>query len=236
MKCLGACAVGFTLLVGDAFAAEIYTDYDSFYAEQPGSVFVDPIEFDRGVVYATPGEQGVFTEMRSELDGVPVNIVVAANRISINGRKYRFARAVTFPGESASEISPSSASVFLAPHKGARPAALCLQGFSNGSGEASRYAQVYLLIDPLKHATRQKLLHLPSLLASCRAVTEASGGKLAFPRNSYKMDGQRSSRVGLTLTYHTFGGHRFVTTGTEIHVRFEQPDLPYRFSVVTGAH
>jgi hypothetical protein len=106
-----------------------------------------------------------------------------------------------------------------------------LQGFSNGSGEASRYTQVYLLVDPLKHATPQKLLHIPSLLASCRAVTEVSGGKLAFPRNSYEMDEQRSPRVGLTLTYHTFDGHRFVTIGKEIHVRFEQPNFPYRFSV-----
>jgi hypothetical protein len=219
------------LLAGNAFAAGVYEDYDPFYAEQPHAVFAAPIKFDSGVVYSIHGEPGIFTDLQSRLDGRALRISVWEDRITVNGRTYRFANATRLPEEHASFIYPQSADVFQASRAKGRPALLCLQGHGSGSGEAGRYTQIYLLIDPLAAKRKATFLQLPSLLSSCRAVVENDAGKIAFPKNSYLYDDKHEARVGLLLSYYAFEKRRFTKTRDEIRLRFTEPEIPFRFSI-----
>jgi hypothetical protein len=231
MKSALMLAAALVLVSGGACAAGIYKSYDAFYAAQPGAVFSDAIKRDSATLYSYAGEQGVHTELQGKLGRKTVRITLAEDRITVNGVAYRYASAVSFPDEHPSDFSPQSADVFLAASANGQPAALCAQGDSNGSGEADRHKQVYLLVNPLAPRTKTTFLHLPSLLSSCRAVLETKDGKLAFPRNTYLLDASQDSRVGLQLRYYTFENWRFVPTANEILLRFIQPEVPFEFLI-----
>jgi hypothetical protein len=223
-------AAALSALAGGAHAAGTYQSYDAFYAAQPGVVFGDPINSKPGVVYSSQGEKGIRTELRVMLEGKSVQVAVAEDRITINGRTYRYASAATFPGEHPSDIYTPTADVFLTSRTNAHPALLCVQGDSNGSGESDRHKQIYLLVNPLAPGSRVKFLHLPSLLSSCRAVLETKEGKLAFPKNSYLFDNAQESRVGLLVSYYTFEDRRFTPILNKIRLRFSHPEIPFQFS------
>jgi hypothetical protein len=231
MKSLAMCAGALSLFASTAYAVGVYEDYDSFYAAQPHTVFAAPIKVDSGVAYSVQGQPGVFTELQSRLDGSSLHISVWEDRITVNGKTYRFAKATTFPGEHPSIIYPQSADVFLTSRSKGRPGLLCLQGHGSGSGEAGRYTQIYLLVDPLAAKSKATFLHLPSLLSSCRAVVENGPGEITFPKNSYLYDDKHEARVGLLLSYYTFEKRRFTKTDDEIRLRFTEPEIPFRFSV-----
>jgi len=226
---LAATLVAFTT---GARAAEVYDSYDVFYAAQPGAVFGDPIKYDAGSAFSYPGESGLHSERRATPGGSAVRIDVAPDRITVNDTTYRFARAVAFQGEYASDIHPASAEVFIAPQVKARPAVLCVEGGSNGSGESDRHRQIYLLVNPLASKGKATFLHLPSLLSSCRAVLATKDGGLVFPKNSYLFDDAQETRVGLLMSYYTFENQRFVPALNEIRLRFTRPEIPFQFSVV----
>lgn len=228
-------AAALAAFAGGGYAAETYKSYDAFYAAQPGAVFGDPIKPKDDVAYSSPGEQGIYTELQATLEGRAVRIKLAENRITVNGKTYRYASAATFPGEHPSDIYPLTADVFLASRTNAHPAMLCMHGGSDGSGESDRYTQIYLLIDPLAPKGKATFLHLPSLLSSCRAVSETKEGKLVFPRNSYLLDDAQESRVGLLVSYYTFEDRRFTPVHNEIRLQFTHPDVPFQFSI-EGKH
>ncbi|WER45217.1 hypothetical protein CupriaWKF_13005 [Cupriavidus sp. WKF15] len=234
MKSASILAATLILLAGDCIAAPAYESHDAFYADQAGAVFHDPIRSDAGIAYAYPDKPGIYIQLRSELEGKPVNIEVAGNRVIVNGRVYRFSRATTFPGEHALDIVPTSALVFLAQRTDYRPPLLCVEGHSNRSGEAGRHTQIYLLIDPIRQNGKATFLHLPSLLSACRAVVSTRSGGISFPKNSYLFDDAREARVGLQLDYYSFERGRFTPTGTVIHLKFSQPDNPFAFSPQEG--
>lgn len=231
MKSIAALVVALITLSGNVHAAQSYDDYDAFYANQPGTVFGDPIKQPSGPLqlYSDVGKEGRYIELRSTLDGKSVQIEVAENRISVNGRTYRFAQAITFPNEYASDIYPENANVFVAAGAGRRAPVLCVEGYGSGSGEADRHQEIYLLVNPL--ARKSTFLHLPSLLSSCRAVVATNEGKLEFPKNTYVFDDARESRIGLLVSYYTLEDRRFVPTHKEIRIRFNQPEIPFQFSV-----
>ncbi|WP_179404429.1 hypothetical protein [Burkholderia guangdongensis] len=220
-------------LSSNVHAARTYDGYDAFYADQPGAVFGAPIKQPAGPLhlYSDSGEQGSYTELRSTLDGKAVWIEVAENRITVNGKTYRFARATTFPNEHAIDIYPGNANVFLAAGTGSRPPLLCVEGYGSGSGEADRHQQIFLLANPL--ARKPTFLHLPSLLSSCRAVVTTKDGKLAFPKNSYLFDDAQESRVGLLVSYYSFENQRFVSFPAlnQLRLRFTHPEIPFQFLV-----
>jgi hypothetical protein len=216
---------------GSACAARTYESYDAFYAAQPGAVFGDPIKRDADVVYADADGQGVQTELRTRLGAKTVRVSLDEDRITVNGRTYRYASAASPQGEYPSQFSPQSADVFLAARTSTRPAILCVQGDSNGSGESDRHKQIYLLVNPLAPTGHATFLHLPSLLSSCRAVLATKDGKLTFPMNSYMFDDAREARVGLLVSYYTFEDRRFAPTLNEIRLRFTHPEIPFEFSV-----
>lgn len=216
---------------GGAHAAGIYDSYDAFYAAHPGSVFGEPIPAKPGVVYSHPDDRGIYTQRHTTLEGKAVGVELGEDHITVNGRVYRYASAVTFPGEHPSDIYPQTADVFLAARTDAHPAILCMQGGSDGSGEADRYTQIYLLVNPLDRKGKATFLHLPSLLSSCRAVSTTKDGKLVFPRNSYLFDKAQESRVGLLVSYYTFEDRRFAPTLNEIRLRFTRPEIPFQFSI-----
>ena len=141
--------VALTAFAVSARADETYEGYDAFYAARPGAVFGDPIKSTPGIAYSVPREQGVHTELRATVEGREVRITLAENRITVNGKPFRYASAVTFPGEHPSDFAPQSADVFFATQTNARPAVLCVQGDSSGSGESDRHKQIYLLFNPL---------------------------------------------------------------------------------------
>jgi hypothetical protein len=231
MKSALVLAMALVAFAGGVHAAGTYESYDAFYAAQPSAVFGDPIKSKPGIAYSYPGEKGIHTELRATMGGKAVRVALAEDHITVNGRTYRYSRAVTFPGEHPSDIYPPTADVFLASRTNAHPAVLCMQGGSDGSGECDRYTQIYLLINPLAPKGKATFLHLPSLLSSCRAVLETKDGKLAFPRNSYQFDDARESRVGLLVSYYTFEDRRFTPILNEIRLRFSQPEIPFRFSI-----
>jgi hypothetical protein len=220
-----------TALSGGAHATQSYDSYDEFYAAQPGAVFGAPIKQDAGSVYSHPGAQGIHMHLRSALDGKAVRIDVAENHMTVNGRTYRFARATTFPDEHAINIYPASTKVFLAGGTSNRPSVLCVEGDGSGSGEADRHKQIFLLLDPLAH--NPMLLHLPSLLSSCRAVVTTKDGTVAFPKNRYLFDDAQESRIGLLVSYYTFEHQRFssVPALKQLRLRFTHPEIPFQFSV-----
>lgn len=219
------------ILSGNAHAARSYDSYDAFYAAQPDAVFGTPIRQDAGSVYSYPGEQGIHTDLQSTLDGKPVRIEVAENRMVVNGKTYHFGRATTFPDERAIDIYPGSTKVFLAAGTNNRPPLLCMEGGSSGSGEADRHRQIFILVPPL--ARKPTFLRLPSLLSSCQAVVATKDGKLAFPKNSYLFDDAQESRVGLLVSYYSFENQRFVPASVpnQLRLRFMHPEIPFQFSV-----
>jgi hypothetical protein len=219
------------LLASNAYPVGVYEGYDPFYAAQPHTVFATPVKFDSALVHSIRGEPSIFTELQSRLDERFLRIWVWEDRITVNGKTYRFADATRFPGEHSSFIYPESADVFQASRANGRPSLLCLQGHGSGSGEAGRYTQIYLLVDPLAAKGKATFLQLPSLLSSCRAVVENETGKIAFPKNSYLYDDKHEARVGLLLSYYTFEKRRFTKTDDETRLRFTEPEIPFRFSV-----
>lgn len=225
-----ALATAMAAFASRAHAAATYESYDAFYAAQPGAVFGEPIPAKPGVVYSNPSEKGIHTERLATLEGKAVHVELGEDHVTVNGRNYRYANAATFPREHPSDISPQTADVFLAARTNTHPAVLCMQGDSDGSGEADRHTQIYLLVGPFGSKGKATFLHLPSLLSSCRAVLETKDG-LAFPRNSYLFDSAQESRVGLLVSYYTFEDPRFVRTRHEIQLRFSQPEIPFRFSI-----
>ncbi|MBU9580229.1 hypothetical protein KTE26_17495 [Ralstonia mannitolilytica] len=212
-------------------SAEIFEDYDSFYVSRPHKLFGEPIEFDHSSTYAAQGRPGSYVKLRASLEGKPLRVEIAPDRITVNGVIRRFDRAKTLPGEHPTDIYPPGASVFLVPRTTVHPAALCVDGASSGSGEANRHTQIYLLLDPLSLRGKATFLHLPSLLSSCRAVTVTGHGKVAFPKNTYLLDAQQENRAGLLLSYYTFEGQRFVPIQKEVQVRFVQPEIPFQFEI-----
>ncbi|TDN61607.1 hypothetical protein [Paraburkholderia sp. BL10I2N1] len=196
-------------------AARIYSNYDSFYAAQPGAVFSDPVKRDSSVVYSDSGERGVYTEMQGALNGEKVSIRIADRSITINGSNYRFADATTFPGEHRSNLNPQSVDVFLATPTGSPISIMCLQGDTVGSGEADRHKQVYLLVNPFARKGKPTFLHLPSLFASCRAVLLTKDAKLVFPKNSYLFDNAEEARVPAPVVW-----TRFCSSGGQLHQPF----------------
>lgn len=233
MKSAVTLLAALTMLSGGAHAARSYDSYDAFYAAQPGAVFGAPIKQPAGPVqlYSYVGEPGARIEFQSTLGSKPVRIEVAENRITVNGKAYRFARAAKFPGEYVIDIRPDNANVYLAARTSDHPSLLCVEGHGSGSGEAGRHQQIFLLVDPL--ARKPTFLHLPSLLSSCRAVVATMDGKLAFPKNSYLFDDAQESRVGLLVSHYTFRNRRFVSAPAPnpLRLRFRAPDIPFQFSV-----
>ncbi|CAD6551382.1 hypothetical protein ACFQ3P_30190 [Paraburkholderia sabiae] len=215
---------------GGACASKSYDDYDTFYTAQPRAVFEVPIASGDSAAYANPGEPGIYTELQSDLDGKLIHIVISSNRITVNDRAYFFAKAVTFPGEHASDIYPPSASAFLAPRAKFHTDSLCVQGYSNGSGEADRHTQIYLLVEPLQPKGRGPLLHLPGLLSSCRAIVATKNGQLTFPKNSYLLDEAQDTRIGLLVSYFIFKSGHFAPTNNDVRLRFASPGNPFTFS------
>jgi len=218
-------------LATNAYAAEIFDSYDRFYAKHPRALFGEPIKFDSGTVYSKLGERGNYVKLQASLEGKPLRVEVASDRIVVNGATYRFSRATTFPGEYPSDIYPPGANAFLVSRTNDHSAALCVEGASNGSGEANRHTQIYLLIDPSSTKARPRLLHLPSLLSSCRAIVTAADGKIAFPKNTYLLDAQQESRVGLLLSYYTSERQRFVPIHSKTRLRFTRPNAPFQFEI-----
>ncbi|QBQ97388.1 hypothetical protein [Paraburkholderia pallida] len=221
-------AILFPIASSCAYAETIYKSYDTFYTDQPGVVFKSPLKRDMGSVYSNTGDDGVYTELQSTIDGRAVTIQVAPNHLSINKRQYRFTQATIFPNEHATDIYPDDANVFVTERIGNRPPLLCMEGHGSGSGEANRHQQIYVLVDPL--SSKSVLLHLPSLLSSCRAVLAAANGQIAFPKNSYLVDEAQGTRTGLVLSYFTFERGKFMPTGNEIRLHFVSPENPFSFS------
>ena len=212
-----------------AHGSQAFDSYDAFYQSRPGAVFGEPVAHPSSVVYSYPGKPGLFAEMQATLGNKAIRIEVGQDRIAVNGNVFRFARAVSFPGEQPLDIYPGTAEVFAASSASDRPALLCVEGSGSGSGEASRHQQVFLLVDPLSR--KPVFLHLPSLLSSCRAVLKTPENKLAFPNNSYLFDDAHNARAGLLVSYYTYERGRFSPTGDEIRLRFSPPEVPFQFSI-----
>lgn len=236
MKIVTILAMAVAVLARDA-AAESYDSYDAFYAARPGAVFRAPVgrEGDANtpgahVLYTYPGKSGAFTTLRVSLGRKVRDIEVWQDRIVLDGRTFRFARSTAFPGEYVSDIFPDSADVYVAERTGTHPLLICVEGHGSASGEAaSRYQQVFLMVDPL--ARKPTLLQLPGLLSSCQAIVVTSDGKLAFPKNSYLFDDEHAVRTGLLVEYYTFEGRRFARTHDALRLGFNTPENPFQFSL-----
>lgn len=223
-------AMIFATFASGARGSTIYSSYDEFYATQSSAAFGSPVVHDASVLYSDRGGV-VYSDFGVESNGRTVRVEVAGNGITIGGRTYRFADATTFLGEHPIEIYPGSADMFFAERTGRRPSALCVEGSGSGSGEANRYRQIYLLINPWAPKKDVTFLHLPSLLSSCRAVLATNDGTFVFPKNSYLLDDFQASRIGLLMSYHAFEKKRFVPVLNDIRLRFVRPDVPFQFSV-----
>lgn len=236
MKIVTILAVALLVLARDATAAS-YDGYDAFYAARPNSVFRTSVEREGDpnipgahVLYAYPGKPGEFAALHAELGKKALALELWQDRIVVNGRTYRFARAKAFPGEYASDIFPDSADVYIAERANVHPPLICVEGNGSASGEAaSRYRQVFMVVNPLSR--KPAFLKLPGLLSSCRAVVVTSDGKLAFPKNRYLFDDANAVRTGLLANYYTFEGHRFARTRESFRLKFTTPENPFQFSL-----
>lgn len=228
MKIISTLATTFIAISASAHAADIYDDYDAFYSTQTGALFKSPIKQDEENIYSNFGGNGIYTELKTSIDGKSEKIQVLSDHLIVNKNTHKFAQAMTFPNERAVDIYPGSARVFIAEATGNRPSLLCLEGNGSGSGEADRYQQVFLLMAPL--ARKPVFLHLPALLSSCRAVLATTNDKIAFPKNSYLFNEAKNTRIGLLVSYFTFDHGKFAPTGKEIRLHFINPENPFKFS------
>ncbi|WP_230947657.1 hypothetical protein [Burkholderia territorii] len=236
MKIISILVASLLVLSHDAMA-ESYDSYDAFYEARPGSVFHSPVgrEVDLNtlgarVLHAFPGKPGQFAALHADLGRQALDLEVWQDRIAVNGRAYRFARATAFPGERATDIHPGSADVYVVERAGAHPPLICVEGSGSASGEAaSRYRQIFLVMNPL--ARKPTFLQLPGLLSSCRAVAVTRDGKLVFPKNSYLLDAAHAARTGLLVEYYTFDGRRFARTSDTLRLGFNTPENPFQFSL-----
>lgn len=236
MLALAALCLIFTSMPARAQAtAVVHEGYNDFYASQPGAVFGKPLDIDTRTIYSYEDRPGMYVDTSTSINGVRVKLEVGQDRVVVNGRSHRFAQARTFKGERAIDIYPATASVFIADGGGKHPAQLCVEGSGSGAGEASRHIQVYLLSNPLGVGGKPRMLHLPSLLSSCRAVVANDSGELAFPKNTYLTDAQKTARTGLLLSYQTFLGRhygRFAAAERKpLRLTFVEADNPFRFVV-----
>ena len=78
------------------------------------------------------------------------------------------------------------------------------------------------------------LLHLPSLLSSCRAVIASEAGELLFPKNTYAIDTEGEARTGLLISYYTFRNRFVAADRPPLRLRFVEPENPFRFTVQSG--
>lgn len=228
MKITTTLASVFLMIATTAHAADVYDDYDAYYAAQTGALFASPVKRDEGKVYSDAGEDDIYIELNAAIDGKPAQIQVASNRLKVHRKTYKFTKAVSFPDERVVDVNPGSVRVFIAGRKGNRPPVLCLEGNGSGSGEAGRHQQVLLLVDPL--ASKPVFLHLPSLFSSCRAVMATANGQIVFPKNSYRWNESQDTRTGLQVSYFTFEHGKFVPTGKVIELQFVSPENPFEFS------
>lgn len=223
------------VLPASALAAEpVYDDYDAFYGALPGAVFDTPLTTSDNTLYSYADRPGMYVDAQTSFYGQRLKIEIGEDRIVVNGRDFRFRRATTFRREQFSKIYPASATVFASDANGNRPPMLCVTGHSDGSGEANRHAQIYLLLDPLGIRGRPRLLHLPSLLSSCRAVIASEAGELLFPKNTYVIDTEGEARTGLLISYYTFRNRFVAADRPPLRLRFAEPENPFRFTVQNG--
>ena len=218
-------------LVTYAHAADSYDDYESFYIAQPNRLFGEPITQDRNSAYSSPGTEGIFVESPITIDNRKAKIRLGQNYFTLNGKRYLFKNAKAFSKERASDIYPVSADIFTTGGEQNGTSALCIEGYGNGSGEMSRYAQIYLLLNPLSKKREREFLRLPSLLSSCRAVLLDNQGELRFPLNNYMFDAENKNRVGLHVAYYTFKNREFTPTHQELKLQFKTPEVPFQFTV-----
>jgi hypothetical protein len=217
-----------------AHASKTYDSYDAYYSSHSAAVFNGPAKSGFSEAFDEGDAEGVKTTFETTLDGRPLHITLAADRVIVNGTAYRHVNAITFPTERHPNFSPLSAQVYIAPRRYRRPALVCVQGVSVGSGEYDRHEQIYLLVDPLARRGGSKFFHLPSLLSSCQAVIESPGGKISFPSNSYLFNESKDTRIGVQLVYYTIEGSQFVAAGKRIHAHFIKPSNVFRFTIDNG--
>lgn len=234
MKCIMAIFVaGFALSCG-AQTLQRYEDYETFYMAQSRRLFEEPIEWsDRNALYVETDKEGVFNEGAVKWMGRKYDFRLYGNHFRLRGKRYLLRDAKAFKNEFPSDIDPSTAEAFVGGASASKNA-LCVEGYSNGSGEkASRHVQVYLLL--VSPQGQETFLHLPSLLSSCRAIVLSEDGEILFPSNSYLPEGwflhEDGKRTGLLLSYFTYKKNRFIKTDRRIELKFETEEVPFVFSV-----
>jgi hypothetical protein len=91
-----------------------------------------------------------------------------------------------------------------------------------------RHKAVYL-IAPIKSRSAGTFIKLPSLFASCIAITKDSAGNFIFPAASYRYAANELEAEGIDFQMFAYRSRMFKATAETKAVRFVEKENLYRF-------
>lgn len=210
--------------------------YAELFAEQPGRVFTAPVYSERGRtvrnIYVSEEEYGKqeiedpLSRFQPHIDDQDVDVWLAYDYVTLGERRFRFADARAFDGETSAPHHPMYADLHVASRLGDRPAMLCIESHPGDDDAGVSRMPIFLLVDPL--SAQARLYRLPGLFTSCAAVTATSDGRISFPAIRHHRD-ENGQPVGVRIDEYRIEGERFVETGRTRSARFVTPTDPFRF-------
>lgn len=216
-----------TALVGVAACAtadagdvpHIYDGYEAFYATLPNPLFTaDDARTRNPTGLGEPA--GDFWKWTAR-GKAHVLSLIGADAL-IDGRRLPAAHAQRFDGEGRAPALGRSATVY------ANDEAVCIEGVSgSASGTAVRHVRVTLITQPYGPAAKR--FELPSLFASCLALTRIDGG-IGFYRVRYRWQKTAPAPEGVTFEAFALKGDAFLPLQQVVTATFVEPDNVYRFT------
>ena len=203
-----------------AEAPQIFDGYEAFYATLPNPLFTAGDARKRSP--AGLGEPaGDFWKWTAQ--GEPHVLALEGPDAVIDGRRLPASRAQRFDGEGLAPALGRSATVY------ANEDAICVEGVpSSASGTAVRHVRVTLITQP--YTPSAKRFELPSLFASCLALTRVDGG-IGFYRASYRWPKSAPAPEGVTFESFALRGGVFVPLQLTVTATFVEADNVYRFHI-----
>lgn len=198
---------------------QIFDGYEAFYATLPNPLFIAEDVRKRGA--AGLGEPaGDFWKWTAQ--GRAHVLSLTGADAMIDGRRLPASHAKRFDGEGPAPALGRSAAVY------ANDEAVCVEGVpGSASGTAIRHVRVTLITQPYGPAAKR--FELPSLFASCQALTRIDGG-IGFYRVRYRWLASAPAPEGVTFEAFALKGDVFIPLQRTVTGTFVEPGNVYRFT------
>ena len=201
----------------------VYEGYEDFYTSRFDSIFSIERSMELQVTDVSSSGELVL-KGDATLDKKAQHVKVVKGRVAWNEKIYKFSDAKTFKGVvSNAEDLGRGTRYFFASN------AACLENVPSASaGTAVRHKSVYL-IAPAKGSTSEVFIKLPSLFASCLAVSKDTSGNFRFPSASYRYAENELDAEGLDFKTYVYKSRKFKATTDIKSIRFVDKENLYKF-------